>query len=71
MAKTNSKQNHRRKSWTFSLKASEAREVFLTGDFNNWHPEKHPMREVEHGTWGTLQEIVDEFESLLNQEADE
>jgi 1,4-alpha-glucan branching enzyme len=35
----------------FSLEASEAKEVFLTGDFNHWSPEKHPMRKDENGTW--------------------
>jgi 1,4-alpha-glucan branching enzyme len=51
MSKINSKQNNKRKSWMFSLEASEAKEVFLTGDFNNWSPEKHPMRKDENGTW--------------------
>lgn len=36
---------------TFSFKSSEARKVILTGDFNNWNPEKHPMKRNENGTW--------------------
>ncbi len=51
MPKTNSKQNNKRNSWTFSLEASEAKEVFLMGDFNNWSPGKHTMRKDENGTW--------------------
>ena len=51
MSKFNSKQNNKRKSWAFSLEAAEAKEVFLTGDINNWSPGKHPMRRDENGMW--------------------
>jgi 1,4-alpha-glucan branching enzyme len=51
MSKINSKQNSKRKSWTFFLEAKEAKEVILMGDFNNWSLEKHPMRKDENGTW--------------------
>jgi 1,4-alpha-glucan branching enzyme len=51
MLRPKSKQTNKRKSWTFSLEASEAKEVFLTGDFNDWSPEKHPMRKDDNGTW--------------------
>jgi len=47
------KSNHKikRRRWTFSLDAAEAEEVLLMGDFNNWSPEKHPMRKDENGMW--------------------
>ncbi len=51
MLRPKSKKTNKRKSWTFSLEASEAKEVFLTGDFNDWDPEKHPMRKDWNGTW--------------------
>jgi 1,4-alpha-glucan branching enzyme len=51
MAKTHSKQNNKQRSWTFSLEAPEAKEVFLMGDFNDWNPGKHPMRKDENGIW--------------------
>ena len=51
MSKFNSKQNNKKKRWTFSLEAKEAEEVFLMGDFNNWSPGKHTMRRDEKGTW--------------------
>lgn len=51
MAKMNSKEKIKRKSWTFSLEAAEAKEVFLTGDFNNWSPGKLAMRRDENGMW--------------------
>jgi 1,4-alpha-glucan branching enzyme len=51
MAKVNLKGKIKRKSWTFSLEAAEAKEVFLTGDFNNWSPEKLAMRRDENGMW--------------------
>jgi len=51
MAKVNSKEKIKRRSWTFSLEAAEAKAVFLAGDFNGWSPEKHPMRKDENGIW--------------------
>jgi len=51
MSKIKSKNNFKRKRWTFSLESNEAREVFLMGDFNNWSPGKHPMRRDENGKW--------------------
>jgi 1,4-alpha-glucan branching enzyme len=51
MAKTHSKQNNKQRSWTFSLEAPEAKEVFLMGDFNDWKPGKHPMQKDENGIW--------------------
>jgi 1,4-alpha-glucan branching enzyme len=51
MSKINSKQNKKRRSLTFILEASEAKKVFLAGDFNDWSPEKHPMRKDDNGTW--------------------
>jgi len=51
MSKIKSKNNFKRKRWTFSLEEAEAKEVFLMGDFNNWSPGKHPMQRDENGTW--------------------
>jgi 1,4-alpha-glucan branching enzyme len=51
MAKANSKEKIKRRRWTFSVEAAEAKEVFLMGDFNNWGPGKHAMRRDENGTW--------------------
>jgi 1,4-alpha-glucan branching enzyme len=51
MSKVKSKQKIKRRSWTFSLEAAGAKEVLLTGDFNNWSPEKHPMKRDENGMW--------------------
>jgi 1,4-alpha-glucan branching enzyme len=51
MSKINSKQKSKRKSRIFSLEASDAKEVFLMGDFNSWSPETHPMRKDENGIW--------------------
>ena len=33
------------------LRAPEAKEVFLLGDFNNWDPQTAPMRKDGHGLW--------------------
>jgi 5'-AMP-activated protein kinase regulatory beta subunit len=54
MSKVKSNQRIKRKRWTFSLEAAEAKEVVLMGDFNNWSPEKHPMRRDENGMWNKV-----------------
>jgi 5'-AMP-activated protein kinase regulatory beta subunit len=54
MSKIKSKQKIKRKRWTFSLDAVEAKEVLLMGDFNNWSPKKHPMRKGEDGMWNKM-----------------
>ena len=51
MAGIKAKQEIKRQKVTFSLENAEATEVFLTGDFNNWQPEKHPMQKNKKGTW--------------------
>ncbi len=46
-----SKQIVKRRRITFSFKATAADEVILMGDFNNWNPKKHPMKNDGSGTW--------------------
>jgi alpha-amylase/alpha-mannosidase (GH57 family) len=36
---------------TFTLMAPEAREVYIAGDFNGWHPSRDSMSKDETGTW--------------------
>lgn len=48
------KQRIKRKKVTFSLKVSEAKEIFLMGDFNNWNPKKHPMKNDGNGIWNKI-----------------
>ena len=31
--------------------APQAKEVFITGDFNDWHPASHPMKRQPDGAW--------------------
>lgn len=54
MPKEKSNQKTKRRKWTFSLEATGAKEVLLMGDFNNWSPEKHPMRRDENGMWNKV-----------------
>ena len=54
MSKIRSKQKIKRRRWTFTLEAAEAKEVFLIGDFNHWSPEKHPMKRDENGMWNKV-----------------
>jgi 1,4-alpha-glucan branching enzyme len=35
----------------FVCRAPDAKEVFITGDFNDWHPTSHPMRRQPDGAW--------------------
>ena len=46
-----SKQIFKRRRITFSFEATAANEVILMGDFNNWNPKKHPMKNDGSGTW--------------------
>ena len=49
-AKTKPKENLRKVK--FSIESTEAREVFLLGDFNNWDSKAHPMKNDGNGRWG-------------------
>jgi 1,4-alpha-glucan branching enzyme len=49
--KTMSKQMFKRRRITFSFEATAAGEVILMGDFNNWNPKKHSMKNDGSGTW--------------------
>ncbi len=49
MRKNSSKQNT--KKIQFSLKAVDAENVSLVGEFNNWNPDVDPMQKDENETW--------------------
>jgi 5'-AMP-activated protein kinase regulatory beta subunit len=51
MAKIKSKQKIKRRRVTFSFESSDAKEVILVGDFNNWNEKKHPMKSNGNGMW--------------------
>jgi len=51
MTKVKSKQKINRRRVTFSFESSDAKEVILMGDFNNWNEKKHPMKSDENGLW--------------------
>lgn len=51
MTRGKSNQKIKRQKVTFSLEAVDAESVALTGDFNDWNPEKHPMQRDENGVW--------------------
>lgn len=40
-----------RKRIKFSLYAPKANKVLLMGDFNQWNPRKHPMKQSSDGKW--------------------
>src|SRR5262245_38195431 len=35
----------------FVCRAPDAAEVFITGDFNDWDPRSHPMKQMPDGAW--------------------
>ena len=51
MEKNKSKQKIKRRRVTFSFESSDAKEVILIGDFNNWSKIKHPMKSNNDGMW--------------------
>lgn len=51
MAKVEPKKKIKRQKITFSFESSNAKEVILMGDFNNWNPKKHPMKKDDNGKW--------------------
>lgn len=51
MVESKSGQGIKRRKVTFSLESTDADEVIVTGDFNNWDPKKHPMEKDENGNW--------------------
>jgi len=51
MEKIKSKQKIKRRKVTFSFESSDAKEVILMGDFNNWSKKKHPMKSYNNGMW--------------------
>lgn len=51
MEKIKSKQKIKRRKVTFSFESSDAKEVILMGDFNNWSKKKHPMKSNNNGMW--------------------
>jgi 1,4-alpha-glucan branching enzyme len=50
-SKIKSKQAIKRRRVTFSLEATHASEVILMGDFDNWDPKVHPMKNNGNGIW--------------------
>ena len=51
MATVKSKKKIKRKKVTFSINSTGAKEVILMGDFNNWNPKKHLMKQDGNGVW--------------------
>jgi 5'-AMP-activated protein kinase regulatory beta subunit len=51
MAKVEPKKKIKRRKISFSFESSNAKEVILMGDFNNWNPKKHPMKKDNSGKW--------------------
>ncbi len=49
--KSGNENGKKRKRIEFTYEAPDAREVILVGSFNNWSPEKHPMKMNGDGIW--------------------
>ena len=56
---------------TFSIEAPGAKQVMLTGNFNNWDPDTHPMKHTGKGVWKkrlTLASNQYEYKFLIDGE---
>ena len=51
MSTVKSKKKNKRRKVTVSVDLSGANEVILMGDFNNWNPKKHLMKQDRDGVW--------------------
>ncbi len=49
--KSKTKMKNSKKKVTFEFLASEANEVYLAGDSNNWNTRAHPMKKDKDGRW--------------------
>ena len=45
------KRMSREKKVEFLMKAPDAREIYLAGDFNGWDTKSMPMKKDKHGIW--------------------
>lgn len=54
MKKTKQGKTIKRRKVQFSFKTEAARQVFLLGDFNQWNPTTHPMRNTGDGNWARV-----------------
>ncbi|MCF8373334.1 MAG: alpha amylase C-terminal domain-containing protein [Bacteroidales bacterium] len=41
----------KKKAWVYREWAPKAQSLFLTGDFNDWDPESHPLQQGDDGIW--------------------
>ncbi|MDX9787974.1 MAG: glycogen-binding domain-containing protein [Desulfobacterales bacterium] len=51
MAKGKFVKEEKRRRVSFSYESTEAKEVILMGDFNNWNSKAHPMKHDRKGLW--------------------
>ena len=57
MAKVKPKKKIKRRKIAFSFESSDAKEVNLVGDFNDWDRESLPFRQNREGNWGIEVEL--------------
>ena len=43
---------------TFTVRAPQAREVYVAGTFNGWDPKATPMLPAAHGEWGVAMHLA-------------
>ena len=43
--------NEKKRKVSFKFYGPDAKKVSLLGDFNQWHPDKHPMKIDADGVW--------------------
>jgi 5'-AMP-activated protein kinase regulatory beta subunit len=50
-SKVLSKQKIGRHKVIFTFESTDAKDIVLMGDFNNWNPKKHPMNNSGNSSW--------------------
>lgn len=71
MTTATSGQKRKTQKVTFSIEAPEAKEVVLSGDFNDWDTKRHPMSKGKNGVWKktvTLEPKTYEYKFLVDGE---
>ena len=51
MDKANAATMAKRRKVDFAYRSGKAKEVCLRGDFNDWNPKRHPMKQDQNGIW--------------------
>ncbi len=58
--------NSKLKGWYYREWAPKAHQLFLTGDFNNWNKDSHPLKRNDYGVWELFLDEASYKESFVH-----